>query len=86
MVYTNSRADLDLKYVYAKLADSDKYQLCPIDPPLPSDDETIVATNTSLSVAPIVKADNLIRTSNITSHSFQPYEVLIQVEGRQIDQ
>ena len=71
LVYTNSRADLDLKYVYAKLADSDRYQLCPIDPlpPATSDDETIVATNTSLGVAPLVKADNLISTSNITSHS-----------------
>ena len=64
MVYTNSRVDLDLKYVYAKLADSDRYHLCPIEPPV-ADEDTTGVTNTSISVPPIVKADNLISTSNI---------------------
>ena len=69
LVYTNTRADLDLKYVYAKLGDSDRYHLCPIEPPPPAADETTLVTNTSISVPPIVKADNLISTSNSTLYT-----------------
>ena len=58
MVYTNSRVDLELKYVYAKLGNSDSYQLCPIEPPT---DEmmTTIASNTSIDISPIGKANNL---------------------------
>ena len=58
LVYTNSRVDLELKYVYAKLGNSDSYQLCPVEPPT---DEmmTTIASNTSIDISPIGKANNL---------------------------
>ena len=58
MVYTNSRVDLELKYVYAKLGNSDNYQLCPIEPPA-DQMMTTIASNTSIDISPIGKANNL---------------------------
>ena len=59
LVYTNSRADLELKYVYAKLGTSEAYKLCPVDPP-PADIDVTNPSNASIGFHSYEKVDNLI--------------------------
>ena len=61
LVYTNSRADLELKYVYAKLGTSGAYKLCPVDPP-PADIDVTNPSNASIGFHSYEKVDNLIST------------------------
>ena len=60
-MYTNSRADLELKYVYAKLGTSGAYKLCPVDPP-PADIDVTNPSNASIGFHSYEKVDNLIST------------------------
>ena len=61
LVYTNSRADLELKYVYAKLGTFDAYKLCPVDPP-PVDINVTNPSNASIGFHSNEKVENLIST------------------------
>ena len=62
LVYTTSRADLELKYVYAKLGTSEVYKLCPVDPP-PVDIDVTNPSNASIGFHSYEKVDNLISTT-----------------------
>ena len=75
-MYTNSRADLELKYVYAKLGTSEAYKLCPVDPP-PADIDVTNPSNASIGFHSYEKVDNLITTyvNLLSAHSLIGFNI-----------
>jgi len=101
LVYTNSRADLELKYVYAKLGTSEAYKLCPVDPP-PADIDVTNPSDTSIgfhsyekpgdkivstsTTEPSPDCQQLVKRSEVESGSWSGEMSPIEVEGKNLGQ